>query len=105
MRKTSEILKLAVQHPDYLNFEIQLPSQWLCSCIGDMEFLREITAAEADNARSAVYRSLGDCIFLKAYLSLHNIIPFDTSYKSPEYFRAAHAHWAKLIEELQAQGL
>lgn len=105
MRKASEVIQMAVEHPRYLNFEIDIPNRWLCSCIGDMEYYKEITAEEGKAAYSAVCQSIPGSNFLRAYLELTGKIPPDTRYNSQEYRDAANAHWCGVIERLQAQGL
>lgn len=103
MRKTSEVLLLAVNHPNYLNFDVPVPNRWLCSCIGDLGSIGSITKEEAEAAYAAVYASLGDHIFLRAYLIRTRQISEDTKYQSQDYSDAAYAHWAKVIAELEAK--
>ena len=105
MRKTSEILLLAKNHPQYLNYTSGHPNPWLCSCIGDLKYKESITAKEAENAYSAVYVSIGGFNVLKGFLIHSGAITSASKYSNKKYFEAAHAHWDKLIASLQAQGL
>jgi len=105
MRKPSEVLQIALQHPHYLNFEVAIPNLWLCSCIGDYKFHNAITDEEYTAACSAVHKSLDGYVFLKSFMAHKGILAFETPYESEEYRSAAHAHWNALIASLQAQGL
>jgi hypothetical protein len=110
MRKVSEVLQLAKDHPSYLLVESDdICNRWLCGVIHDLCMNGTITGEEVDAAGQEIYESIRRGTiqrhsFLREFLENTGVIEFGTRYTSKEYHVAAHQHWANLISKLQEEG-
>lgn len=110
MRKPSEILQLAKDAPGYLCGDHH-NQFWLCSILAKLYQEWVITWEEYFGARAEVKSSLKvpgsdvPAVYLRNYLIVTGVIDESVQYDSPEYRVAAHAHWNKLIVDLQAHGM
>lgn len=110
MRTPSEILQLAKDDPGYLCGDHH-NQNWLCSILSKLYQDWVITWDEYYRVRGEVEASLKTpgsdipAVYLRTYLIVSGVIDESVRYNSPEYRVAAHAHWNKLIVELQAQGM
>ncbi len=102
MLKPSEIIRMAMNHPSYLQNPDDCecyPYFYLCYVIQD-HF--KITEEQETSTLQAIRSTLGGYNALEAYLmDTQNLY---TGLKSQEYKQAAFEHWNKLIEKLEKEG-
>lgn len=100
MLKLSEIIRMAINHPSYLNGR-----DWLCDIVWVVCLDIDIQNANlAEQTQSLILDSLGSSSFLRRYLIHIDKITSKTSYQSQEYKQPAFEHWNKLIEKLEKEG-
>jgi len=101
MRKASELIALAKEHPSYLAED---GDGYLCYVLQTLYEDEEITWEEIIVARNEVYTALDGRTFLRTYLRVNGVIDHLADERSPEYSQAAHAFWDALIVKLQVAG-
>ena len=99
MRKPSEVIRLAKEHPDYLTKEHYLCFLLVQLCVGGI-----ISNDERVLARGEIFDAMDGEAFLFGLLRRSGQIgplgaPGDAEYAAP-----AHEFWEKLIAKLESEG-
>lgn len=115
MRKVSELIELAMNHPMYFGDladtgrkyrlgDVMVSHQnCLCYVLSDMACHGVITRREERSTKNPIYDSIEDHAFLHTHLVMTGVIK-SHDYRNVKHREASMLHWAKLVEELKSQG-